>query len=732
MKTFITTFLSVLAFGFAGLSQNGLGAIKGKIKDRSTAEPLPFVNVVVSQGGNQVVGGTTDFDGVYYLKGVAPGTYDIVYSMVGYNSQKRTGVIVKSDKITFLDIDLTSGVDLAAVEVVKYTVPLIDRDGGASGASLGREERWSKGSASGSVVSRSEIAKMPGRSVNSIVATVGGVTHKRGEVSVRGSRQEGGSFYYIDGIKVRGSENLPKSAVNQISIISGGTPASYENRPEGDVVLKIQKPIPPKPVPDNTYQIEQIREQYNEVVDNVFESVEKAPLSTFSIDVDNASYSNVRRYIQRGSVPPIDAVRIEELINYFTYSYPQPEGDDPFSITTTYTECPWNLEHRLIHIGMQGKQVEIDTVAPNNLVFLIDVSGSMSSSDKLGLLKSGLKLLVEKLRPEDKVAIVVYAGAAGLVLPSTSGAEKSKIRNVIGELTAGGSTAGGEGIQLAYKIAKQNFIKGGNNRVILATDGDFNVGVSSQDGLIKLIESKREDDIFLSVLGFGTGNYQDGKMEQLADKGNGNYNYIDNLKEAKKVLVNEFQSTLITIAKDVKTQIEFNPYHVKAYRMVGYVNRRLNPEDFNDDTKDAGEMGAGHSVTLIYEVILANSDEPIPGSIDELKYQPKKTRKLPTGVGFQNEVATVKFRYKEPEGKKSKLLFKTIQDESTALKNASENVRFSAAVALFGMSLRNSAYRGHGGYELALEIAKEARGEDKYGYRAEFIELLEMAMLLER
>ncbi|MGZ4156583.1 MAG: YfbK domain-containing protein, partial [Bacteroidia bacterium] len=329
-------------------------------------------------------------------------------------------------------------------------------------------------------------------------------------------------------------------------------------------------------------------EEYGKINDNEFKEAKRNPLSTFSIDVDRASYSNVRRFITQGSLPPADAVRVEEMINYFSYNYPQPEGDAPFSITTEYTECPWNKKHNLIHIGMQGKQVKLDNMPANNLVFLIDVSGSMDSPDKLPLLKSGLRLLVEQMRPQDKIAIVVYAGNAGTVLPSTSGNNKDKIIEALDNLEAGGSTAGGEGIILAYKTAKENFLTNGNNRVILATDGDFNVGVSSDGELTRMIEKKREDGIFLTVLGFGTGNIKDSKMEQLADKGNGNYAYVDNLLEAKKVLVKEMGGTLLTIAKDVKLQIEFNPSKVKGYRLVGYENRLLNNEDFNDDKKDAG------------------------------------------------------------------------------------------------------------------------------------------------
>lgn len=478
------------------------------------------------------------------------------------------------------------------------------------------------------------------------------------------------------------------------------------------------------------------REQYNATEDNLFFKVDDEPLSTFSIDVDRASYSNVRRYLQDGSLPPIDAVRIEEMVNYFSYDYPNPTGDTPFSISTEHTICPWNTKHQLVHIGIQGKKINSTETAPNNLVFLIDVSGSMNSADKLGLLKSGFNMLVDQLREQDRVAIVVYAGAAGVVLPSTSGKNKAEIKSKIQGLSAGGSTAGGRGIELAYSIAKENFIEGGNNRVILATDGDFNVGISNQDELIKLIGQKRDDDIFLSVLGFGSGNLQDGKMEQIADKGNGNYSYIDNVLEAKKVLVNEFQSTLITIAKDVKTQIEFNPQHVLAYRMVGYINRKLDNEDFNNDKKDAGELGAGHTVTMIYEIVPVGSDENFFGKVDDLKYQKKKNKeKVKIDVGnneYSKELATIKLRYKEPTASKSKLISHVIPNKCMPIDMASENCRFSASVAQFGMLLRKSDFSGEANFKSTLALAKAAKGRDEEGYRAEFIKLLETAELLNK
>jgi len=469
------------------------------------------------------------------------------------------------------------------------------------------------------------------------------------------------------------------------------------------------------------------REGYDKINDNGYKLVGNEALSTFSADVDRASYSNVRRFLNTGSLPPKDAVRIEEMINYFSYSYPQPEGDDPFSITMEYARCPWNAKHQLVHIGLQGKRIETDNLPFSNLTFLIDVSGSMQSADKLPLVKASLRLLVNELRPQDKVSLVVYAGAAGLVLEPTAGNQKDKILQAIDALEAGGSTAGGAGINLAYKTAKQNFLISGNNRVILCTDGDFNVGVSSDAELERLIEEKRRDGIFLTVLGYGTGNYQDAKMEKLADKGNGNYAYIDNLQEANKTLVSEMGATLVTIAKDVKIQVEFNPAKVKAYRLIGYENRLLNKEDFNDDKKDAGELGAGHTVTALYEIVPAESDEVIPG-VDPLKYQQPVQL---SNAAKTDEVLTIKFRYKAPQGDVSKLITRTLADDKGPAQNlTSNNFRFACAVVQFGMLLRDSQYKGEANWNDMIAQAKAAKGDDDGGYRSEFIRLAESAKLL--
>lgn len=470
-------------------------------------------------------------------------------------------------------------------------------------------------------------------------------------------------------------------------------------------------------------------EQYDLIVENDFRSALKYPLSTFGIDVDNASYSNSRRFLMQGTMPPRDAVRIEEFINYFDYDYPQPEGEHPFTVNTEISECPWNTSHRLVHIGLQARDIQKENMPPANLVFLIDVSGSMEDPYKLPLLKNAFKLLVKELRAEDRIAIVVYAGASGVALPSTPGSEKMTILAALDELSAGGSTAGAEGIHLAYKIAEANFIEKGNNRVILATDGDFNVGQSSDSELVQIIEKKRDKGIFLSIMGFGSGNYKDAKMEKLADNGNGNYAYIDNISEARKVLVNEITSTLFTIAKDVKLQIEFNPTHVKEYRLIGYENRILNDEDFNDDKKDSGDLGAGHTVTALYEIVPAGSDETMTSSVDELKYQ---DRNVKTTASADPDLMNIKLRYKAPDADVSKLLELTARDHGTKLDKTSDNFRFSAAVAGFAMLLRNSKYKGNTTYESVEELAQSAKGVDVHGYRNEFLSLIELSKVLAR
>ena len=468
-----------------------------------------------------------------------------------------------------------------------------------------------------------------------------------------------------------------------------------------------------------------LTETYDLIVDNPFIRVDREPLATFSIDVDTASYANVRRFLNQGRVPPKDSVRIEELVNYFRYHYAEPEGKDPVAIRIDSASAPWSPEHRLVRIAIKAKEVDLLRRPPSNLVFLIDVSGSMQPENKLPLVKSALRLLADKLNEKDRISIVVYAGASGLVLPPTSGSDRRAILAALNGLQAGGSTNGATGIQLAYQTAEANFVTGGINRVVLATDGDFNVGITSQGDLIRLIQEKAKSGVFLSILGFGMGNYKDSTLEKLADKGNGNYAYIDTLNEARKVLVEQMSGTLMTVAKDVKLQIEFNPAEVGAYRLIGYENRVLNHQDFNDDSKDAGDIGAGLAVTALFDVIPRGL--PIPaGKVDSLKYQ--KPSRPNSSVG--GELLTIKLRYKEPDGNQSRLLEVPFRDARKSFSETDQDFRFAAAVAAFGMILRDSPYKGISSIEDVLQIARTSLDGDEDEYKAEFIQLVEKARSL--
>jgi len=474
---------------------------------------------------------------------------------------------------------------------------------------------------------------------------------------------------------------------------------------------------------------------YDHIAENSFLDAATNPLSTFSIDVDTASYSNIRRFINEGALPPKDAVRVEEMINYFTYDYPQPEGDKPFGVNVDLANCPWEPAHRLVRIGLKGREIASDKRGASNLVFLLDVSGSMTPAERLPLVKQAMRLLVEKLTENDRVAIVVYAGASGLALPSTTGDRKEQILQALENLQPGGSTNGAEGIQLAYKVAADNFIKGGVNRVILATDGDFNIGVTSQGDLVRLIEEKAKTGVFLSVLGVGTDNLKDSTMQKLADKGNGNYAYLDSLDEARKVLVQQMNGTLVTIAKDVKIQVEFNPARVTSYRLIGYEKRMLRKEDFNNDKVDAGEIGAGHTVTALYEVVPAGGNVNPAASVppvDPLKYSAKAKAANERSTSSSSELLTVKLRYKKPDGDKSELIERALSDEGKEFANASLDFKFAAAVAEFGMILRESGHKGNGTLSAVLEWAQEGKGSDANGYRAGFIELVRKAQALKK
>lgn len=525
------------------------------------------------------------------------------------------------------------------------------------------------------VMNASEISRLPVRGISNIQSLQSGVV-------VEGGREQINNYY-----------------IDRINFVVGGYSACYGNT-------------------HNT-------EEYSKINENIFKDAVLNPLSTFSVDVDYASYSNARRFLLDGQLPPKDAVRVEEFINYFQYSYPEPAGEHPIELYTELAACPWNKDNLLLHIGLKGKQLEQKEFKRSNLVFLIDVSGSMTPSNKLPLLVKAFKMFTENLKDEDIVSIVVYAGSTGLVLPPTKGSAKIKIIDVLDRLEAGGSTAGGAGMKLAYKIAEENFIANGNNRIIWATDGDFNVGVSSTADLVNFLEEKRKLGIFLTVLGFGTENIKDNRLEQMANKGNGHYAYIDNLLEAKKVLVDEIGSTLFTIAKDVKIQIEFNPVKIKAYRLVGYENRLLNSEDFEDDLKDAGEIGSGHTVTALYELIPQDSEIIAPDTV--LRYQKISVKDLEK---LQSEIGNLKIRYKLPDEDESILMTKIISTDIDSEAEISDNFGFAAAVAMFGMFLRDSEFKGNSEPGLISQLAIQNKGTDRNGYRSEFIKLVELSAKL--
>lgn len=559
----------------------------------------------------------------------------------------------------------------------------------------------------------SVVARRIGYAPRSLPVNLGG----RSEITVDFSLTS--ETMRLEGVVVTGAELQDASSKQRVNATKGKVSGlTYLNAPLASVMASPQGPsIRRAREPGNT-------EGYAVIDENPFFLARERALSTFSVDVDRASYSNVRRFLTEGTRPPKDAVRIEELVNYFPYSYPEPRASDPVSISTSVAAAPWNRAHRLVMIGLKARSITTASLPPNNLVFLIDVSGSMMSPDKLPLVKSAFELLVNQLRPQDRVSIVVYAGSAGLVLPSTSGSNKEAIMDAITRLEAGGSTAGGAGLRLAYDVAKKNFMRNGNNRVILATDGDFNVGESSDAEMVRLIEERRATGVFLTSLGFGTGNIKDSKLEQLADRGNGHYAYVDNLLEAKKVFVRELGATLRTVAKDVKLQIEFNPQRVAAYRLIGYENRLLNDADFTDDTKDAGDMGAGHTVTALYEVVPVGAPaDPLIPKANDLRYQ-TGSAVLRSAPG---ELLYVKLRYKEPESSVSKLMTRPVPD---AIKSASSDFAFASAVAEFGLLLRDSKYKGKASYASVAEVAGATLGDDRDGLRREFVNLVRKAEML--
>jgi len=692
----IVGLMGISSFSFKEISGS---SIEGRIIEQQTGKPVMNVSVVLLKESQVLDSTSSGINGMYKFGNVDVGSFNILFRKTGFQQKKVSNITVQNNH--------TAKVDIALINLQFKVQPIVAID---------------------------DLEETTTTEPTELI---------EGQVL-----EQSYSFTISDETKTRYKKDKIKSPMNrdlkhyesaagsyqtdQLKGTSINTGTRQNQKISKPYIDPIYNPIPPivkPPYQPQPYYEPNPSESYAEITENTFLSALHDPLSTFSIDVDAASYSNSRRFINQGQLPPRDAVRIEEYINYFSYDYIQPEDKHPFSINMETAKCPWNEDHKLVHIGIQGIEVEKQDIPANNLVFLIDVSGSMAANNKLPLLKQGMKMLVKQLRSKDRVAIVTYAGQAGVALRSTSGRDRDKIIDAINSLQSGGSTAGASGIKLAYEIADENFKLKGNNRIILATDGDFNVGISSENELEKLVERKRRTGIFLTVLGFGMGNYKDSKLEILADKGNGNYAYIDNMLEAKKVLVTEFSSTVYTIAKDVKIQVEFNPTLVQGYRLIGYENRMLAAEDFNDDTKDAGELGAGHTVTALYEIIPTgievdkHLDFP---DIDALKYQRNQL-----DPQASKELVTVKLRYKKPKENDSQLIEVASLDSDQTVEDASNNLKFSGAVALFGMILRDSEFVEHVDYSDVIALAKSSKGEDMDGYRGEFIRLVEQCELLD-
>ncbi|MFK7831723.1 MAG: von Willebrand factor type A domain-containing protein [Winogradskyella sp.] len=668
--------------------------ISGTVTSADDGLPLPGASVVIKGTSDGV---QTDFDGKYTLK-VNLGDVLIV-SYVGMVTEKIT--VGKS--LTY-DVAL-KGDHSRLDEIVVMAYGKTTRQSISTSVSAVSAQNYQP--------SKSQLRNQAKKRMHNKIAQQ--LSGKAAGLTIKGTHSSDDSnvLYIVDGIPIQKGYNIlikeiKSDAIEHINVYKSTEAVDKfgDSAKDGCIVITTKQ---------GNYRI-QNDEDYANITENNFERTQLSPLSTFSIDVDKAGYSNVRRLINNGETIPTDAVKLEEMVNYFNYNYPQPTDEHPFSINTEVVKTPWHNDTQLVRIGLQGKTYENDLLPASNLTFLIDVSGSMSAQNKLPLLKSAFKLLVNQLREKDKVSIVVYAGAAGVVLEPTSGDQKEKILAALDQLNSGGSTAGGAGIELAYKLAEKHFKKKGNNRVILATDGDFNVGASGDKDMKALIEEKRKTGVFLSVLGFGYGNYKDSKLEILADKGNGNHAYIDNMQEAQKVFGKEFGGTLFTIAKDVKIQVEFNPKKVQAYRLIGYENRLLADEDFIDDTKDAGELGSGHTVTALYEIIPVGIQSDYLKTVPELKYT------KPESVSdYNEELFTVKFRYKRPNEAKS-IEMVHVQDHN--ITEASSDMNFASAVALFGMQLRNSKYCNKATTAEVIALAENGRGEDNEGYRAEFIRLV--------
>jgi Ca-activated chloride channel family protein len=718
---------------------NGEKVITGTVMD-NYGMPLPGATIIV-RGTNKGI--STDFDGKFSI--LLREGEEIEVSFIGYKNNH-----IKVAKGNVYNFSLVEDNVLSEVVVTGYAIKKERKSLGYAVSAVTSKDIATSPS---SKVSKTLVGKAPGVAVQQTNGLNGSGTN----IVVRGYsslKSENNPLYIVDGVPLRSISNsnnnsipieikdLDPNTIDKIDVLKGlSATALYGSAGKNGVIIittkngkveklskrqlkkrlkeleKAQQQAPIQwPINDSTQD-----ESYESFEENAFESPSTAPLSTFSIDVDNASYTNIRRFINNGQTVPKDAVRVEEMVNFFKYNYAEPINEHPFSFHTEYSDCTWNNNHKILKVGLQGKNIPTDNLPSSNLVFLIDVSGSMNDQNKLPLLKQSMKILVEQLRKKDKVSIVVYAGAAGLVLPPTSGDEKKTIIDALENLQAGGSTAGGEGIELAYKIAQENFVKNGNNRVILATDGDFNVGASSDTDMQTLIEEKRKSGVFLTCLGYGMGNYKDSKMETIANKGNGNYAYIDNIQEANRFLGKEFKGSMFAIAKDVKIQIEFNPQHVQAYRLIGYENRKLKDEDFVNDANDAGELGSGHTVTALYEIIPTNIKSDFFKEPIDLKYS--KTESSSTVFG--NELGTIKFRYKKPDGDKSIEMVNVIENKSMPIENSSDDFKFSSAIAWFGLKLRDSKLVQNKDSEAIKTLAKKGLSNDEDGYKAEFIRLVE-------